>query len=54
MLGKPVLNVLESPKQSLRTRQPANRRKGSWIARRVTANASNRLVEAFRQLIDRQ
>lgn len=54
MLCKPVLYILDSPKQPFCTRQPANRRKGSRIARSVAANASDGLVEALRQLIDRQ
>lgn len=54
MLCKPVLYILDSPKQSLRPRQTTNRRKGSRIARGIATNASDGLVEALRQLIDRQ
>lgn len=54
MLGQPTLDILRTPQQPFRTRQAANRRKRSRIACGVATNARDGLVEALRQLIDRQ
>ena len=54
MIGQPLLNVLSTPQQPFGAREAADGWKGSRIARGVATNASDGLVEALRQLLDRQ